>query len=325
MALNSIYGRTTNSIISGTLLRATTSSINDMFVTQQQIASGNRILTTSMDPLGAAEFMRYSNRSARNETYLSTIGDLKSNYNFIDSQVGEGVDIANQLRQIALRESNDGASDSETRSLSVTEVSNLQAALLAMANAEKNGQSLFAGSNTTVDAFTAFGDALMFNGDFAVNQRNIEDGLSFNTSLTADQVFGNILTTSAARNDLNVALNLATVSPTGSAQVSTPLSSLNGGRGVDLDVLTIVVLPDGNANPSSGRSYTADLRGAKTIADVAEILNNVRGDDGNPVFDVDTYEGFSTNFPQEGMSKTAGLKITAVGEAANAIQGRASQ
>jgi flagellin-like hook-associated protein FlgL len=325
MSVSPIYARTTMGMQSSALLRELASANSGMFVTQQQLATGKRIQTISQDALGSTQYISHTGRSYRNAAYLSAVSDLTSGYNFIDSQLNDGSGVINQLKQIALRESNDGASDANSRSQSVTEVSNLRQALLAFANGKYKGLSMFGGRNTGVEPFASKGDAFIFSGTKDVNQRLVGDGFQFDSSLSAADVFGDIQTVSSARNDLNAALNLQLVSPPGQPQVSTPLSALNGGRGVDLGLMTVIVYPDGATTTGTARQYTVDLRQAKTISDVAVAFNNVKGADGNSAFDATVYSGHGPDFPQGADSIISGLRISAAGEVATAINGRPSE
>jgi|GEM_PF-4907262 len=322
MALGPNFGRVTTAMLGRTMLAHLNNSGNELFVTQQQLSTGKRILTPSMDALGASEYLRFQGRGTRNDEYLGNTSELASVYNFIDTQIGEGSDLINSLKQIALRESNDGASDAQTRSLSATEVANLQTSLMQIANAQFKGLSVFAGKNTTSTAFSLFGDAFVYNGTQDVNKRLIEDNIEFDATMQAEKLFGELVTKSASRKDLNPSVELALVSPPGQPEVSTPLSALNGGRGVDRGIISVQVLPEGGYGALAGRRYNVDLREANTIADVAEAFNNTLGTDGEPVFDVEIYESNGLDYPQNGSNRAAGLKITAIGEAGAAVAGR---
>ncbi len=324
MSVGPFNTRITQNSISGTLLSQLSSTTNDLFVTQQQLATGRKILRPHMDSAGATTWLGLESRNVRNQSYIQNVSDIRSTYNFIDGQLGEAVDILNSLKQIALRESNDGGSDTESRSLSVTEVNSLREALLGIANSEVAGKSLFSGKNTKAQAFSSFGQALVYNGTQDVNKQFIGDNFEFNTTLSGHEIFGQLQALSASRQDLNPALDAALISPPGQARVSTPLTALNGGSGVDLGILKVQILPDGSGNPASGRTYEVDLRQAKSMADVLEAFSNVQGDDGQPVFDASTYQGGATHFPQNQSNKLTGLRVSARGEAAQLISGKSA-
>jgi len=317
-----MYGRVTGLMQSASLLSQLSRNNEDLFVTQQQIATGKRILTPSMDAFGSSEYLRYASRASRNSSYLDAVSDLTATYNFTDGQLNQGSSIVNSLKTIALRESNDGASDSQTRLGSITEINSLRQALMTFANATLGGQSIFAGQNTTSKAFGTFGDAVVYNGTAASNMRFIEDGLQVASTLEAGKVFGALETVSASRKSLNAAVGIATVSPPGYSGASTQLSQLNNGRGVDRGIVTVTVYPDGATSPNGALNYQVDLRNARTVADVAEAFNNVKGKNGQPVFDMTTYTGGGTTWPQTSDSLLSGLRLSASGELASAINSR---
>lgn len=314
-----IYGRISSGMQSASMLGHLLRANEDLFLTQQQISTGRRILTPSMDAFGASEYLRYGARAQSNQSYLSTVANLTAGYNFADSQLSEGNSVISSLKSVALRESNDGSADASSRTSSITELNALRQALLAMANAKHKGLSVFGGMNSTAQAFSTVGEALKFNGSLKVNGQYIEDGLEFASGLTADKVFGELEAVSASRVSLNAALQFQTVSPSGHPIPSTSLSSLNGGRGVDAGKITVTVYPDGAENPNGALNYEVDLRNSKTIADVAAAFNNVRGSDGESVFDATIHTSAGLGWPQSVQNLVSGLKISAAGELAGAV------
>lgn len=324
MAVGSVFGRVTSGMASASMLSHLTRSSQDLFITQQQISSGMRILTPSMDANGTADYLRSTSRMYRNSSYLQTAGNLRNTYSFIDSQLGDGTGVINSLKTVALREANDISADAQTRQASITELSSLRASLLSFANAQLGGLSVFGGRNTTGEAFTLSGDAVVFRGSNDVNKLSIEDGLEISASLEASQVFGQLETTSGARSSLNPAITLAATSPTTHGTPSTSIASLNGGRGVDLAPLTVTVYPNGAAN-GAGMSYSVDLRGARTVSDIVEAFSNVRGKDGNPVFQASIQAAAGATYPLTAESLMSGLRLEADGELASAIASRPSE
>lgn len=273
-----------------------------------QMAGGRRILSASQDPSGAASWLAHQSLLKRNEVFAGNAVAMQQRYDFADSQLGQAGDILSQLKSIALRESN-ATADAGTRASSALEVGNLRSALLALANSEFSGANLFAGRKLTGPGFEAIGDSIRFLGTPDTNQVQVGNGVTISQNLDARRAFG-VGTNVITGGDLNAAATLAVTSPTGSVTRSTPLASLNGGRGVDLaGTVRISVQPDGALGNT--REFTFGIAGAETLEDVVVAINNIRDESGGRVFDATMFTA-PGSLPQDGSSLASGIRIRAL-------------
>ncbi|MEE9311646.1 MAG: hypothetical protein V3V10_04460, partial [Planctomycetota bacterium] len=275
----------------------------------RQLSGGIRILNPSMDPLGTSNWLGQDAVMRRNDQFQKNVESLTHRYNFADSQLGEAGNILNQLKVIAIRESNDVA-DSDSRAASATQVQQLRTSLLQIANSQFAGQNIFGGQKLQGAAFEGIGDAIRFLGTDRVNQIQIGEGVNIEATIDARSVFGvreNVIEGTA---NLNASATLAITSPPATSGVSTPLSALNDGNGVDLGgLINIEVRPD----PASAVrfNYQVDISHAETIEDVVVALNNVMGDSANQVFDANLFNAASPSYPQNLENVASGIKLEA--------------
>jgi flagellar hook-associated protein 3 FlgL len=133
--------------------------------TEQQVASGKKILTPSDDPAAAVQIMDI------NED-LELIDQYAKNANFAEGQLGleESVlaDVGNVLQNVRelVVQANNATQTPETRGSIATEIEARLDELQALANTrDANGEYLFAGFQSTTEPFVRQGNNFTYNGD----------------------------------------------------------------------------------------------------------------------------------------------------------------
>ncbi len=164
-----------------------------------QLASGKRVATPSDDPAAFGADVRSLAASAEVDRYTSNADAVVNRAQMADSALSS---VVNSLTQ-AVSIGTEGASSSLTtanHAALVTEAQGLLANVLAQANLSYQGSSLFSGTATPADTFTAnasSANGYTYNGNSGVNQSAIGDGLQVATNVPGDQIFlssaGNVL------------------------------------------------------------------------------------------------------------------------------------
>ncbi len=164
-----------------------------------QLASGKRVATPSDDPAAFGADVRSLAASAAVDRYTSNADAVVNRAQMADSALSS---VVNSLTQ-AVSIGTEGASSSLTtanHAALVTEAQGLLANVLAQANLSYQGSSLFSGTATPADTFTAntsSANGYTYNGNSGVNQSAIGDGLQIATNVPGDQIFlssaGNVL------------------------------------------------------------------------------------------------------------------------------------
>ncbi|MCC6573967.1 MAG: hypothetical protein IT462_09250 [Planctomycetes bacterium] len=301
-------GRTTPLTTGETLLRHIAAQSKRIDLLSRQLSSNRRIQSVGQDALGATGWMSHTAAIKRNEMHLANAESLKQSFNFADGQLGEAADIITRLKDIALRESN-ATADAQTRANSASEVNQLRSALLQIANASFAGLNIFGGRMTGGTVFEAMGQAVRYRGTDGSNNVGIGAGVSIEAALNARSIFGVRESVVSGRRDLNARATLSTTSPPGTVALSTALSSLNGGRGIDTaGPIVIEVTPD----PLTGarQTFTVDISHAETLEDVVVALNNVRDTSGAQVFDAQLFDAASQGMPQGEQSRASGISLS---------------
>ena len=180
--------------------------------TQEELASGKRILSPSDDPIAAAQISSLRSELSRIETFQRNIDLATSELASTETTIATAEDILNRARDLAVRASNASMDETAKRGIA-TEIDGLRDQLLALANTKNaSGEYVFAGFASNAEAFSDetrnindgdwvdIGTGLPVNNDFATqvafegdaNARviNIAPGVTIATRLTGEAVFG---------------------------------------------------------------------------------------------------------------------------------------
>ena len=142
--------------------------------TQEELASGKRILSPSDDPIAAAQISSLRSELSRIETFQRNIDLATSELASTETTIATAEDILNRARDLAVRASNASMDETAKRGIA-TEIDGLRDQLLALANTKSaSGEYVFAG----------------FASDANARVINIAPGVTIATRLTGEAVFG---------------------------------------------------------------------------------------------------------------------------------------
>lgn len=257
MNVNTFYtGRTTGALRAQQLIANVQTSQNALGRLQQQISTGNRLLSPSDDPIAAMTALILQNELDRRSAYESNITTNQGFLAASDTALGTVGDALNQAKSIAQNGLNSTLTDTDRTALA-NQVAALIQSVTNAGNTKYNGRYIFGGSYGDTPPFSSSGDAIRYNGD----SQSLLTFADFN-SLVANNIDGQSafagLSKSTSTQDLNPTLTL-----------STSLSSLRGGSGVTPGSLEITVV-DG----STTINKTVDLSQADTLQDVKDRIEN---------------------------------------------------
>ncbi len=119
---------------------------------QQQASSGNRILTPSDDPLGAAAVINYNTQDANEGTSLTNVNTAANDLNVSVSTLQSASNVLVSAKSLATQAVNPG-NDQNALNAIATQVSDLLTQLTNLANTQNNGQYVFGGTKTQVAPF----------------------------------------------------------------------------------------------------------------------------------------------------------------------------
>jgi len=203
---------------------------------QQQIGSGERLSRSSDDPAAAAR-LRALDRNQR----LSAINQTNSDRATTDLTLAdEGLvgmaDIVIRAKELALQAGNSALSVTGQKAIA-TELTNLQAGLLSLANArDAAGNALF-GGEAAGDAYTLIAGVISYQGVGAAPLTDLGDGQSVVRSLTGPDILS-FTGASGATDMFKVLGDLAAALTTGGAAALAGATDAIGSLDAGLEKIT---------------------------------------------------------------------------------------
>ncbi|MFO1395723.1 MAG: flagellar hook-associated protein FlgL [Burkholderiales bacterium] len=213
----------------------------ELFRTQQQVATGKRIVTPADDPIGAARAQALTQSISEGERYASNIEAATSALAQNDTLLGQVGDLLQRVRTLAVN-GGSGALSAADRASLATEVAGEAEQLFALANSrDAAGKYLFAGLSLDTQPFAQTGTGVVYNGDQGRHELQVAASRTLPVNLDGSSVF------MAGRN--------------GDGNVLARAGTANAGSGV--------VAQGSLAGTMNGHSYTLTFTGAAKY-DVAE-------------------------------------------------------
>jgi flagellar hook-associated protein 3 FlgL len=136
-----------------------------MLQTQQQISSGLRVLTPSVDPYAAAQALEVSQANAINTQYGSNLTTAQQSLSLSETTLQSVSDLLQSVRTIAVQAGSTTLSNSDRQSLA-TNLQNSLAQLVSLANTtDANGNYLFSGFQGKTQPFVTTASGVQYMGD----------------------------------------------------------------------------------------------------------------------------------------------------------------
>ncbi|WP_222862314.1 flagellar hook-associated protein FlgL, partial [Zoogloea oleivorans] len=121
--------------------------------TQQQVATGRRILTPSDDPVASARALEVSQSKSVNALYISNQGYANDALKLVDSKLSAATDLVTYVRTRAV-ESGNGAYTAAEQSTIASDLKEQFSALQGIANSQDStGEFVFAGYRSNAQPF----------------------------------------------------------------------------------------------------------------------------------------------------------------------------
>jgi len=195
--------------------------------TQQQIASGRKILTPADDPIGSARALVITQADALNDQYATNRQYARDNLSVADGVMSNVSSTLQSSKSLIISAGNPTLTDSD-RAAIATQLQGNYNQLLGLANStDGTGSYLFSGFSTTTAPYTQTASGATYNGD--QGQRFLQADTSRQIPLSApgSQIFGNIATSSGQFNILPDPSNSGQAAATASVNPATS-GSLTG-------------------------------------------------------------------------------------------------
>lgn len=198
--------RVTNSMMIGQLMNNINRNLKRMETHQYQLATGNKIVRPSQDPVGITRSLQARTELSKVDQYVKNVDDAQAWLTQTETALTE----MNSLIVRAYELATDGANGSKTpedRQAIAKEVEQLMSQLLEASNTSYAGRHVFGGYNTTTRPFEVDGNDVLFNGQKIVDladssfspgpladvekiEYEIGSGVTMDISMSGAEVFG---------------------------------------------------------------------------------------------------------------------------------------
>ena len=158
--------------------------------TQEELASGKRILNPSDDPVASAQIQNIRSELTRIDTLQKNISHATSELAMVEDSMASIENILMRARELAVRGANDTLS-AQDREIIATEIDGLREQLVMAANAKStSGEYVYAGFAVASAPYSDTGVSATYNGDTGIKSVNIAPGLTVQTRVVGSEVFG---------------------------------------------------------------------------------------------------------------------------------------
>lgn len=226
--------------------------------TQQEIATGRRVVTPSDDPVAAAQIVGLTASDARTGQYVTNRDYAKNAVSLQESVLANVGNIVQDAQTAVISAGNATYGDSERKFLA-TELRGRLQELLALANTvDSDGQAIFSGYDGGRKPFATIAGNIQYQGDGGSRYLQVADGRQMPITVSGQTVFETIRT--------------------GNGKFTTAVTPGNTGSGV-VSVGSVV-----DPTLLTGHDYRINfsVAGAVTTYDVVDTSTGATLSSGNP-------------------------------------------
>ena len=157
--------------------------------TQQQLATGKKILSPSDDPAAATQIIKLSALIANNEQFDRNVGTAKNELEQQESVLASSGNVLQRVRELAIQ-ANNATQSNQSRETIGDELKNLVDELLQLANTKNaSGEYIFSGYNSRTPAFAKSGTGYVYQGDQGQRLLQVSEGTQLAVRDNGSDVF----------------------------------------------------------------------------------------------------------------------------------------
>ncbi len=206
----------------------------DLNRTQQQLASGQRILSPSDDPTGTTQALALKQQLTQNDQYASNIDRLRSRLEAEENVLDSVGNTLMRVRELAEQGLNETYSQQNRASIAA-EVWLLLDEVFSLANAKDgSGEYLFSGFQSETQPFEAVASgSYVFNGDQSQRRMQISPTREMQSSDSGSDIFENLEIVAGGKQNVfktiyDLAMNLEANTPSSDAvtDIDTAMDSI---------------------------------------------------------------------------------------------------
>lgn len=265
--------RITQQMLLNNSIYTLSTSVSRLVELETMMSSGKRISKPSDDPIGTQQVLAYNTQLSEIEQYLETINlgnarlaTYESNLSSINTFLTSAKEIALTMASDDTAAAGDVAWESE-----LAQLEGLIDQIIEIGNTKSGGQYIYSGQRINNVALARGTNGVIYQGDESYIQMGIASNSRINGNLLGSEVFFEQMGILGEDSDLNVGLSL-----------STPLSDLNLGEGVDITSGSqpgIIQIVDNNLGVTYpiNINYNGFYMPAGAPTNVEEVLDRING------------------------------------------------
>jgi flagellar hook-associated protein 3 FlgL len=159
---------------------------------QQQISSGERLLTAADDPVAAARILQLESELGKSDQYKRNIDLAEGRLQLIEGSVAGVEDIIQRVRELVIQSGN-GALTNNERTQIATEIEERTKQLVDLTNTrDSGGDYIFGGFNVDAPAFAENASGFDYQGDEGVRLVQIANSSYVAISESGERLFSDI-------------------------------------------------------------------------------------------------------------------------------------
>ena len=161
----------------------------DVTKTQEQLASGKRIMNASEDPAGTARTLDITSQLARIDAYQRNTVAVQSSLSLEEGALGSVVNDLQRARELTIQANNASMTAGDRHAIAV-ELSAILESLIAAGNTQDaSGEYIFAGFQSDTRPFTKASSGATYNGDDGQRFMQVSANVQIAASNSGSDVF----------------------------------------------------------------------------------------------------------------------------------------
>lgn len=185
--------RITTTLLSERSLRDINAQLVRISTLQERLSTGHRVNRPSDDPIDARRAINVRVLIAKNEQFQANIDDVSPQISESATTLLNVVDILQRALELTTQAANETNAQQQLDSIAL-EIDELLEGAFAASNQRTNGRSIFAGTQTLDDAFSATrvaGEitAVTYEGNDVVTTVNISEGIDIGVNIPGSDAF----------------------------------------------------------------------------------------------------------------------------------------
>lgn len=158
--------------------------------TQEELASGKRILSPSDDPVSTARISVIQSELSRIETYQRNADFVLGDLQFKEDTIASIERLVQRAKELALQGNNAALGQADKRAIA-GEIEVIRGQLLSLSRTKNaNGDFIFSGSRTDTAPFNEVNNEIQYVGDALFPLFNLGPGIALDTSIDTQALFG---------------------------------------------------------------------------------------------------------------------------------------